>query len=88
MSKNTINITGSTIGAMAVGSGATASGSLGGAPSTGKFRFEFKASGATREQIAKWLRTAADAVAEDYCPTFAKSENGVSRAWALESEDK
>lgn len=83
--KHSINITGSSIGAMAVGQGATASGSTGGKP-TSKLRFTFEAKGATREQIAKWLRTAADAVEDDYCPAFAKTVDGASRAWNLEAD--
>lgn len=87
---NTIHITGSTIGAMAVGDGATAS--SGGGPRserlTDTFAFDFKTKGATRAQIARWLRGVASALEDPEHPvtTFAKEENGTSRAWTLTRE--
>lgn len=87
--KNSITITGRTVGAIAVGDGAQASGSLGGAPRPGgTFALDFKAKGATREQIALWLRGVASVLEDPEHPTttFAKEENGTSRAWTLTRE--
>lgn len=89
---NTINIgPGTVIGAMAVGSGAQASGSIGGTvPTPGPIRFTFEAKGATREQVAKWLRSVALVLEDPEHPstTFAKTEDGASRAWTITREAK
>ena len=89
---NTINITGSTIGAMAVGEGATAS-SGGGEPACEPpretFTFDFKATGFSRARIAQILRSTAIILdsPEIYKGTsFAETKNGTSRAWALTRE--
>lgn len=88
MSGNSITITGSTVGAIAVGNGATASSNLGASPDapTAPMRFTFEARGATKAQIARWLRAAADAVEGDFAPVFAKTEGKTSRAWTLGPE--
>lgn len=88
---NTIHITGSTIGAMAVGPGAQASSgeSEPAAPQPGDtFQLWLVAKGATREQLARWLRGVAGVLEDPEHPTmnFAKEENGTSRAWTLTRE--
>jgi hypothetical protein len=85
---NTINITGSTIGAMAVGSGATASGSVGPKPA-GKLRLTFEARHASREQIAKWLRALALVMDDPEHPTTSAGTtvDGAERAWSLEPDE-
>lgn len=83
---NSITITGSTIGAMAVGAGATANScALAVSPAGQVYAFEFKAEGATREQIATWLRRAADIVADHDHPVMndARAFGSATRAWTL-----
>jgi len=85
-SKFSVTITGSNVGAMAVGAGSRAEGHVGPKPeAAGAYRFELKAEGATREQIEMWLRDAAHAVAEGEPSSFARtsSKNGASVAWTL-----
>lgn len=94
MSKFTMNIgPGNTIGAMAIGSGAKAEGTvtIGGAqpkhdPDKVKATIEIKA--ARPEHAAKWLRDMADAIENGHTRTFAASKlSGASVAWTW-SEDK
>jgi len=85
---NTIHITGSTIGAMAVGEGATASSGGPSARGAGIYRLKFEGTGWTRESIARHLRGLALILEDPEHPvtTFAKEENGTSRAWTLTRE--
>ena len=86
---------GTTIGAMAFGSGAKAKGSLNvGGEKPKESRHRLKASieikGASPERAAMWLRMMADAIDGGIMPTFAKtsdSEPGASVTWSWE-EDK
>ena len=80
---NNITITGSTIGAIAMGDGATASNLSDEVPNNVHLRFTFEARGASKEQIVRWLRAAADAVEGDFAPVFAKTDGKASRSWSL-----
>jgi len=87
--KYSINIQGGTVGAVAIGSGATATSSTGGPAARGSLRFTFEARGATRAQIARWLRTAADCVEDEHHDALAaKTDGSASRAWSLEADDE
>lgn len=85
---NTIHITGSTIGAMAVGPGAQASNTTATDRVGGKFSLDIKARFASRAQIWSWLRTATDRVdkgtgLEDH---FAETVGPSSFSMSLDSE--
>lgn len=85
---NNITITSSTVGAIAVGDGATASNGGTEEPSESEtFDFKFKVECATREQIAVWLRRTADIVADPHHPVTndARVIGNASRAWTLTS---
>lgn len=88
--KYSISITNSTVGATAIGSGAEAEGSVSrgrSAPTGSLFRFKFKARNASKADIARWLRTAAEKVEQGDAATFAHgSVPGPSIAWELEKE--
>ena len=85
---NTIHITGSTIGAMAVGPGAQASNTTATDRVGGKFSLDIKARFASRAQIWSWLRTAGERVdkgtgLEDH---FAETVGPSSFSMSLDSE--
>jgi hypothetical protein len=91
ISKFTLNMgPGNTIGAMAIGPGATAAGtvSIGGAapsPDPDRVNATIDIKGASPERAAKWLRTMADAVEGTHTKTFAKTTGqGASVAWSWE----
>lgn len=92
-SKFTLNIgPGNTIGAMAIGTGATAEGSLNvgakGPTDHDRVKCSIEIKGASPARAAKWLRTMADAVESAHTQSFAKTtEHGASVAWSWE-EDK
>lgn len=87
---NKITISGSVVGAMAIGNGAAATGSIGDnkASPDAKYAFRFEVKGATRAQIARWLRGVALVVEDPEHPVMsdAKTMDGASRAWTLEVE--
>lgn len=85
---NSITITGSTVGAIAVGAGATANSTTAADRVGGKFALEIKGRFASRGRLAQWLHTAADRVdegtgLEDH---FAEAAGPASFSMALEAE--
>jgi hypothetical protein len=87
MSKDSfsLNITGSTIGAMALGPGATARSTVGGPTADLPLALQVEISGASRGQIAHWLRKAAQRIerGEGARDTFADVDGGAKCAWSL-----
>lgn len=90
MGQSNINITGGTIGAMAVGGGATARGSIGGpkpAPAP-RLRVSFESHGATRETTVAWLRKLADEIEiqREHSPVAQTDADGASVAWSVDAD--
>lgn len=92
-SRFTTNIgPGNTIGAMAIGDGAVARGSVtvgGNVKTTGGMRLKFKARHMTREEMAKRLEEAATILRAGKVDSCADGDapGGPSFAWTVESDD-
>ena len=86
MSSFNISINGGSVGAMAIGHGARASGNIGGdTEPVGKMSVSVEIMGATQEQASEWLRAARMAVNRGEAANVADNtaQNGAKLAYSI-----